>query len=265
MTVVTRRYSPGVDADTDGHDTELTIDQLAAAVGLTVRTVRSYTTRGLLPPPRLRGRTGLYGREHLARLGVLREMLDAGYTLAAAEQVLSATPAGVTGPGLDVYRALLSPWEAEEPEVVDRAVLGARFGEPLDDDRLERLVALGLARLRPDGRLELPRPSLVRAGLQLAGLGIPVDAVLATQAVLDEHARAMAQACVDLFRGSVWEPFTAAGRPEEGWPAVRDAVQRALPLASQAVLVTFRTVLAEQIARAVTEAAAGPDGGTGSG
>ena len=257
MTAVTAHYSRRMSPDAaDSDAAELTIDQLAAAVGLTVRTVRSYTTRGLLPPPRLRGRTGLYGREHLARLHVLRDMLDAGYTLAAAEQVLSAAPTGVTGPGLDVYRALLSPWQEEDPEVVDRAVLAARFGEPLDDERLGRLVGLGLARPLPDGRLELPRPSLVRAGLQLRGLGIPMDDVLATQAVLDEQARAMAQACVDLFRGSVWEPFQAAGAPQEGWEALRDAVQRALPLASQAVLVTFRAALAEQIARAVAQAAA---------
>ncbi|WP_088286333.1 MerR family transcriptional regulator [Kineosporia sp. A_224] len=239
---------------------ELTIDQLAAAVGLTVRTVRSYTTRGLLPPPRLRGRTGLYGAEHVARLHVLREMLDSGYTLAAAEQVLAVAPSGVSGPGLDVYRALLNPWQDEEPEVVDAGVLASRMGLDLDDDRLAQLAGLGLVRVLPDGRLELPRPSLVRAGLQLSGLGIGMADVLATQAVLDGHAKAMAQACVDLFRATVWEPFETAGQPEAGWPAVRDAFQRALPVASQAVLLTFRQALAEQIARAVAEAAQGRAG-----
>ncbi|WP_088318289.1 MerR family transcriptional regulator [Kineosporia sp. R_H_3] len=239
---------------------ELTIDQLAAAVGLTVRTVRSYTTRGLLPPPRLRGRTGLYGREHLARLHVLREMLDAGYTLSAAEQVLAVAPTGVSGPGLDVYRALLNPWQEEDPELVEADVLAARMGVDLDAGRLAQLTDLGLVRVLPDGRLELPRPSLVRAGLQLSSLGIGMDDVLATQAVLDRHAKAMAQACVDLFRSTVWGPFEAAGQPEEGWPAVRDAFQRALPLASQSVLVTFRQALADQIARAVAEAAAGRAG-----
>jgi DNA-binding transcriptional MerR regulator len=248
---------------------ELTIDQLAAAVGLTVRTVRSYTTRGLLPPPRLRGRTGFYGREHLSRLHVLREMLDAGYTLAAAEQVLALAPSGVTGPGLDVYRALLNPWQDEEPEIVERAVLEARMAVTLDDAFLEQAGELGLLRETEDGRLELPRPSLVRAGLQLASLGIPMTEVLATQRVLDRHARAMALACVELFRHEVWDPFKRSGAPADGWEDVREAVQRALPLASQAVLVTFRGALAEAITRAVAEAAAEgavappPDGGGG--
>ena len=43
----------------------LTIDQLAAATGTTSRRIRSYQTLGLLPHPELRGRTGLYGDDHV--------------------------------------------------------------------------------------------------------------------------------------------------------------------------------------------------------
>jgi DNA-binding transcriptional MerR regulator len=243
--------------------TELTIDQLAARVGLTVRTVRSYATRGLLPPPRLRGRTGLYGDEHLAKLSALREMLDAGFTLAAAEQVLAAAPSGLTGPGLDVFRALLNPWQDEPAERVDRQVLAARMGVELTPQRLARLIELGLVRELADGSLELPHPSLVRAGFQLAALGIDMDAVLTAQAELTRHAQAMAQVCVELFRDAVWRPFVNADSPAEGWPAVREALDRSLPVASQAVLVTFRRALADAIAEALVAAGStdttGPD------
>src|SRR5688572_29997289 len=47
---------------------EFTVDQLAAKVGMTVRNVRAYAGRGLIPPPRLVGRTGYYGADHVARL-----------------------------------------------------------------------------------------------------------------------------------------------------------------------------------------------------
>jgi DNA-binding transcriptional MerR regulator len=239
---------------------ELTIDQLAAAVGMTVRTVRSYTTRGLLPPPRLRGRTGLYGSEHLARLSILREMLDSGYSLAAAEQVLASAPTGLSTPGLAVFRALLSPSEQESPEIVDRQVLAARMGMPVDDALLDRLVGLGLARPRTDDRVELLSPMLVRAGLQLSALGIGMDRVLTAQEELSRHARAMADVCVQLFREDVWQPFVDAGAPEEGWPAVRQALDRALPVASQAVLVIFRRALSGAITDAISQAR---DGGQG--
>jgi DNA-binding transcriptional MerR regulator len=63
---------------------ELTVDQLAAKVGMTVRNVRAYAGRGLIPPPRLVGRTGYYGHDHVARLTLVRELLGKGYTLAAA-------------------------------------------------------------------------------------------------------------------------------------------------------------------------------------
>ena len=238
----------------DGAEPELTIDQLAAAVGMTVRTVRSYTTRGLLPPPRLRGRTGLYGSEHLARLSILRQMLDSGYSLSAAEQVLASAPTGVSAPGLDVFRALLSPYDDETPEVADRQVLAARLGVRLDDELIARLTALGLARPLPDGRLELLSPLLVRAGLQLAALGIGVPRVLDATAELGTHAHAMAEVCVRLFREDIWEPFVRAGAPDDGWPAVREALDRALPVASQAVLVIFRRALAEAISAAITRA-----------
>ena len=111
-----------------GPGSGLTIDQLATRVGMTVRNIRAYSSRGLLPPPRLRGRTGLYDEEHLARLATVKEMLAEGYTLAAVERVLGNAPAGVPGPAIALHKALLTPWLPEEPEVVDRATLDARSG-----------------------------------------------------------------------------------------------------------------------------------------
>src|SRR5690242_13812495 len=46
----------------------LTIDELAAGAGLTVRTVRFYATKGLLPAPVRRGRIAYYGPVHRVRL-----------------------------------------------------------------------------------------------------------------------------------------------------------------------------------------------------
>ena len=43
--------------------TDLTVDELAARAGVTVRTIRFYSTRGLLPPPVIGPRrVGRYGR-----------------------------------------------------------------------------------------------------------------------------------------------------------------------------------------------------------
>jgi DNA-binding transcriptional MerR regulator len=238
---------------TSATHTGLTIDELAARVGMTVRNIRAYASRGLLPPPRLRGRTGLYDEEHLARLQMVKEMLADGYTLAAVERVLGNAPEGVTSSGLALHKALLTPWLPEEPEVLDRAGLEARSGAELTDELLERLVELGVVTSLPDGRLRVESPSLLRAGLQVVALGIPPEAVVAAQLQVNEHAQAAARIYVDMFRDTVWRAFADAGQPEEDWPRVQQAVERVQPVASQAVLAAFRLAMAQAVDAALGE------------
>src|ERR1035438_4911661 len=94
----------------------LTIDQLAQAAGLTVRNVRSYQSRGLIPPPEVQGRIGYYGTEHLSRLQLIREMQAQGYNLTAIAHLLEQA----RGSGEEVLgftRALMTPFETETPEI----------------------------------------------------------------------------------------------------------------------------------------------------
>ena len=65
---------------------EMTLDELAARVDLSVRNIRFYTTRGLVPPPLRRGRSGYYTADHVARLELVRELQAHGFTLAAIEK-----------------------------------------------------------------------------------------------------------------------------------------------------------------------------------
>jgi DNA-binding transcriptional MerR regulator len=72
----------------------LTIEELARRAGLSTRNVRAYRTAGLLPPPRLEGRTGRYGDEHLRRLTVVARLQRRGWSLAAIRDALAAQDAG---------------------------------------------------------------------------------------------------------------------------------------------------------------------------
>ena len=123
---------------------ELTVDQLAARVGMTVRNVRAYAARGLLPAPRLVGRTGFYGPSHVARLVLVREMLDQGYTLAAVERALQGTPSTASASALALHRALLQPWLPPAPEETDLATLAARAGTAATPEELDELAQMGL-------------------------------------------------------------------------------------------------------------------------
>jgi DNA-binding transcriptional MerR regulator len=72
----------------------LTISQLAAYAGVTVRAVRHYHHVGLLPEP-ARDRSGYrtYGAGDVVRLIRIRTLAEAGVPLARVEELLDATPA----------------------------------------------------------------------------------------------------------------------------------------------------------------------------
>src|SRR5919204_1487296 len=79
---VTSSTKPAVEA-------ELTIEQLAATVGMSVRNIRNHHSRGLLPPPEVRARVGYYNDEHVARLRLIQDLQADGFNLAAIERLLS--------------------------------------------------------------------------------------------------------------------------------------------------------------------------------
>ena len=67
------------------HEATLTVEQLAFETGMSVRNIRNHQSRGLLPPPEVRARTGYYGPDHVARLRLIQEMQAEGFKLAAIE------------------------------------------------------------------------------------------------------------------------------------------------------------------------------------
>src|SRR6478736_3194440 len=121
----------------------LTIDQLAERSGISVRTIRFYAGRGLLPAPQLRGRTGLYGTGHIARLELVSELSALGFTLAAIEAQLQRLPVDVGADELALHRALLTPWVPEQIEEISTEELVRRAGRPLRPSDLEALEGLG--------------------------------------------------------------------------------------------------------------------------
>ena len=64
-----------------GAQDSFTIDELAAAAGMTPRNVRAYRTKGLLFPPIRVGRTSQYRTAHLHRLRDIRQLREAGLPL----------------------------------------------------------------------------------------------------------------------------------------------------------------------------------------
>lgn len=237
---------PGEDADPG-----LTVDELAARVGVTVRNVRAYSARGLLPPPRLVGRTGYYGREHVARLLLVREMLAEGYSLAMIERTLATAPPNASSATLALHRALLAPWLPAEPETLTGAELAARAGVVEDSSVVDRLVEIGLVERVGEGTLRVLDPALLTAGLQVLALGVPPDALIDAQTRVNALVREIARTYVRMFLDSGGQEFIDAGSSPEQLQRVQDTVARLQPAAAQALLAAFRTEMAAAVEETV--------------
>lgn len=225
-----------------------TIDQLAQVTGMTVRNIRAHQSRGLLPPPEVRGRTGYYGPEHVSRIRLIVDMQADGFNLGAIARLLASTAPGTATSALSFSHALREPWEEEKTEILDAVELAQRAGATKPDPELiRRSEELGLIISLGDGRYEVLSPAIIRAGEALASLGIPIEAGLDVQQQLRRHADGIARAFVRMFVEKVWRPFEDAGKPESEWPRVMEALEKLRPLAGEAVNATFRLAMGRAV------------------
>ena len=231
-----------------GAANELTIEQLAAEVGMSVRNIRNHHTRGLLPPPEVRARVGYYNAEHVARLRLILDLQADGFNLAAIERLLSGSD-GLAARLLGLRRAVTTPFEPERPEVITAEELVKRFGE-LSEKDAERVRKLKLIVPLGDGRFEAPSPALLRAAEQVIALGIPLHAALSLSDRVSRDADSIARAFTKLFLRELWEPFDQAGQPEEGWDELIESVDALRPLASEALLALFKLRMTAQLEEA---------------
>ncbi|MFH8617659.1 MerR family transcriptional regulator [Streptomyces sp. NPDC017979] len=265
---ITAPGSPDGEGDGDrGHDHDhdgptFTVDELAARAGVTVRTIRFYGTRGLLPPPVIgHRRVGRYGAAHLSRLALIEELQRQGMTLAAVERYLEQLPGDLSAQDLAIHRALVASWMPDSAEVATHAELERRLGRALADGDVERLVAMGAVERERDGAPGVYRvdPGLLRLGAQLLDVPIAYETILAARTVLVEHTRSVAHELTRLFRDEVWHPYR--DREGDGGPARGEAeraeAMRALsapmrPLVVQALVTAFQRSLKEELRAAFT-------------
>lgn len=244
-------------------DGKMTIGELARRTGMTIRNIRAHQTRGILPPPEVHGRTGYYNEDHVARIELTHEMQAEGLNLEAIRRVLESSE-GSSREMVDFARAVRAPFEDETPEIFSGEELASAWGaEQLDERLLGRIEEMGIVRQLPDGKYEVISPRLQRAGTALIELGVSPQAAVETAEELRRSSERVARTFVELFVKEIWEPFEKAGRPEEDWPKVREALDRMRPLASDALLAMFQITMGESTEKAgerTLRAAAEPAG-----
>ncbi|QDQ94357.1 MerR family transcriptional regulator [Rhodococcus sp. WB9] len=235
--------------------TEYRIDDLAREARVSVRNVRVYQDRGLLPPPRKQGRTGWYNDSHLARLNLIGRMLDRGYTFATISELLTAAHYGLQVKDVLETDDPGSRWKKRRRAArLTIAELKRMFGAQTTEANIARGTELGV--LVPAGEdYSVNNPRLVEAAQVLVDAGIPLEDVLEQTAAVRRDLSDVAAR----FVAVVADRYLAEGEPLELDEAkvsdIARLVDQMRPLAHEAVQSLFEEAMEEEISRALERAA----------
>lgn len=251
---------------------EFTVEALSERTGVSVRNVRAYQTAGLMPPPRLQGRTAFYNAEHLGKLELIRDLRKQGFKLEAIKDMLTGTPDGAwTEYSLVSHLFSTTFFTVEQPQRKAISEMASHWAQPATQQQKDRLSENGLYRSIGPDEVEMLSPSLERIGIQLAELDVPLDTVLDLQDELIRHSRSIARAYVEqLFIAmarTVTESHAQRGAaPQPGGdgmaggtggidPRLAEAIkalfERLRPLAIGSVSAAFPVVLQQEFDRAI--------------
>jgi len=248
--------------------TEMTVEGLSACTGVSVRNIRAYQTAGLLPPPRLRGRLGLYDSEHQGKLELIRDLRQQGFGLEAIKEMLEHTPEGAWSEYALISELFSTTFfTVEAPARKHIAEMAAHWGATATPEQRERLSRNGLYRRVGDtDEFEILSPALERIGIQLAELNVPLETVLDLQDALIEHTRAIARAYVQqVFLAKIKGLTLQAHKDASAGGARRPAVEmsaaeelkaffeRLRPLAVGSISAAFPVVLQQEFDAAVAD------------
>ena len=185
---------------------EYRVQELADLADVTVELLRSYQSKGLLPPPRHEGRVAWYGPRHLERLHLIRDLKERGYSLRMIER---AVERGAERPEEAAAVADIPEERLTLAELADRTRVPPAM--------LRSLEASGVLRPRRSGRKWWYTDADVRAVrmlLSLVGGGLPMEEFMRVASVQLETTQAVAQGAVELFMKYARKPLLDAGLPQ---------------------------------------------------
>lgn len=218
------------------------VEELAAACGMSVDTIRYYQAKGLLQPPHRRGRVAIYGPAHVQRLERIRSLKAKGLSLAVIRRVLEGT---LSRADADLAAAVAAAEGGDEEEFLTIEELARHSGVPGALLRAVQRAGLALGRtVDGEERFTAADVEVVRRGLQMLDLGLPIDALLHIGRRYHDAARDVAVDAVELFDEYVREPIRGrATTDEEAAEHLAAAFRELLPAVTALVAHHFRRLL----------------------
>ncbi|MFG2223975.1 MerR family transcriptional regulator [Streptomyces sp. NPDC048644] len=174
--------------------------ELADEAGISVRTLRFYRERKLIPAPRREGRIAWYNEHHLARLRTIAALLDRGHTLGGIAELLSAFENGRdVGELLGLEQTFVSPWSDETPVRLTPEALADHFRDDVTAENLTASLDIGYIAVDGDEFVHISR-RLLDASTALVAKGVPLADVLEAGRAVRTHADAIAGIFTTLIR-----------------------------------------------------------------
>lgn len=219
------------------------VDELARVSGVTVRNIRAYQERGLLPAPRRSGRVALFDDTHLARLKIISSMLDRGYTSANILEMLNAWEHGRDlGQVLGLERALVPPAGDQAVTMASAEVCDLAGGKA----DLQRVVDAGLVEL--DGaRARVLRPRLLEGFAEMRTHGMTTEALLEIYQQVDPAVARIGEILVGAGAAQLGPRFLDGEGTSEEVAELVALLTRFRALAIASVTASLATAIEEQI------------------
>jgi DNA-binding transcriptional MerR regulator len=182
---------------------EYTIDELARAADTTVRSIRVYHERGVLPPPQVRGRTGFYGMQHLVRLNAIGSLLARGMKINGIKELLDAWDRGA---GLDEVLGGIPPFPTATMSAknIEKIYAGVPDGIP-------RLMGLGVIVRLDENTYRVENPPLYGLATRLRSAGASPQAVVTALEELKIDSDRIAKRLAELVGRNDLATATATG------------------------------------------------------
>lgn len=214
---------------------QLTIDELAAQSRVPSRTIRYYQSKGVLPPPEIKGRVAYYGAVHLERLALIAQLQDRGLRIDAIRALLGRIDKHEldVGEWLGLDAQLKASWAEDQPRTVTEAELHELAGT-----QRAGLIA-DLVRLRAVERTGdvyfVRSPALLRVAMRLEGAGIDLETAIGAENILRKNLARAARDLAKYFFGRAEDGHVQP--PEHGdWARVFEELR---PTSIEAVRVVF--------------------------
>lgn len=247
MTWLNDVVATDADQPTSGPE-RLSLRELAAASGVSERTIRFYQAERVLPRPTRVGRDAVYAPDHLERLRLVGELRDRGLTLHTIRELVAHDhPARTVSEWLGVDATLSAPWSDDRPRTLSRDDLAALVTRQAGErpGLIGELQDAGYVELQRDGTWLVPSPALLDHALSLGHAGVDVELSGRMRDLLRRRLSRAVDDTVKLFANRAGTGFAGAASPDE----LATALGALRPIAREMSSV----ILAQEVERALAD------------